>query len=203
MVGGCFYSLLAVSYALVYGLTNRIVLSFGDMAMFSGFVAVYASIIGLAMGLGTQAALAGAAVSVAACAAALGIASLRCLFAPLIAGRSQTLLIVSLSLGLVLQETMRLQSGGREQWLEPMLGDALVDQESGGFTVRISLMQGLIMGGSAAVLVLMLGLMRWTMLGRFWRACSEDAGLAQLIGVDVRRITALTFTGAAIFAGAA
>jgi branched-chain amino acid transport system permease protein len=203
LVVGCFYSLLAVSYALVYGLTNRIVLSFGDMAMFSAFVAVYASMIGLTMGLSTEAALGGAAVAVVACAAALGIASLRCVFAPLIAGRSQTLLIISLSLGLVLQEAMRLQSGGREQWLEPMLGEAIVEHQTGSFTVRISVMQGLIMVGTAAVLASILGVMRWTALGRFWRACSEDTGLAQLIGIDVRRITVLTFTGAAIFAGAA
>jgi len=203
LVVGCFYSLLAVSYALVHGLTNRIVLSFGDMAMFGAFVAVYAMIILLTMGSGTEAALAGAGVAVVACAAALGIASLRCLFAPLIGGRSQTLLIVSLSLGLVLQEAMRLQSGGREQWLEPMLGDAILENEAGGFMVRVSLMQGVIMAGTAVILAATFALMRWTALGRFWRACSEDAGLAALLGVDVRRITALTFTGAAIFAGAA
>jgi branched-subunit amino acid ABC-type transport system permease component len=66
LVVGCFYSLLAVSYALVHGLTNRIVLSFGDMAMFGAFVAVYATIILLTMGSGTEAALAGAGVAVVA-----------------------------------------------------------------------------------------------------------------------------------------
>jgi branched-chain amino acid transport system permease protein len=202
-VVGCFYSLLAVSYALVHGLTNRIVLSFGDMAMFSAFVAVYATIIGLTAGIGTEAALAGAAGAVLVCAAALGIGSLPSIFAPLIKGRSQTLLIVSLSFGLVLQEVMRLQSGGREQWLEPMFGHALVERPAGGFLVRISFMQGLIIGGTAAILAAIFATMRWTGLGRSWRACSEDAGLAALIGIDVRLITALTFVGAAIFAGAA
>jgi len=203
LVVGCFYSLLAVSYALVHGLTNRIVLSFGDMAMFSAFVAVYATIIGLMLGFSTEAALAGAAIAVVVCAAALGIGSLRCLFAPLIRDRSQTLLIVSMSVGLVLQEVMRLQSGGREQWLEPMLGDAVLEEQARGFVVRISLMQVVIMAGTAAILAATFALMRWTALGRFWRACSEDAGLAALMGVDVGRITALTFTGAAILAGAA
>jgi branched-chain amino acid transport system permease protein len=203
LVVGCFYSLLAVSYALVHGLTNRIVLSFGDMAMFSAFVAVYATIIGLALGLKTEPALAGAGVAVLICAAALGIASLRSLFSPLIGGRSQTLLIVSLSFGLVLQEVMRLQSGGREQWLEPMLNNALVEGQADGFAVRVSLMQGVIIAGTASILAATFALLRWTALGRFWRACSEDAGLAALMGVDVSRIMALTFTGAAIFAGAA
>src|SRR5262245_57172218 len=178
MVVGCFYSLLAVSYALVHGLTNRIVLSFGDMAMFSAFVAIYATIIGLTMGMGTEAALAGASIAVVACAAALGIGALRCLFAPLIGGRNQTLLIVSLSFGLVLQEIMRLQSGGREQWLEPLLSDAVLEEQAGGFVVRVSLMQVVIVAGTAAILAATFALMRWTALGRFWRACSEDAGLA-------------------------
>jgi branched-chain amino acid transport system permease protein len=125
------------------------------------------------------------------------------LFTPLIRERSQTLLIVSLSFGLVLQEVMRLQSGGREQWLEPMLGSALLERQAGGFVVRISLMQGLIIGGTGGILAGIFAVMRWTGLGRSWRACCEDAGLAALVGVDVRMITTLTFIGAAVFAGAA
>ena len=34
---GALYSLLAVAYALLHGITNRIVLSFGDIAIFGAF----------------------------------------------------------------------------------------------------------------------------------------------------------------------
>jgi branched-chain amino acid transport system permease protein len=118
-------------------------------------------------------------------------------------GRSQTLLIASASFGLVLQEAMRLQSGGREQWLEPILPEAVIEGTAGGFAVRVSAIQILIIGTTAVVLLAMAGVLRWTRLGRLWRACSEDASLASLIGIDVRKITALTFVFAAIYAGAA
>ena len=51
LVVGSFYSLLAVSYALVHGLTNRIVLSFGDMAMFAAFCAAYGALIAFSLWL--------------------------------------------------------------------------------------------------------------------------------------------------------
>ncbi|MGH6874934.1 MAG: ABC transporter permease subunit, partial [Aestuariivirgaceae bacterium] len=122
LVVGSFYSLLAVSYALVHGLTNRIVLSFGDMAMFCAFSSLYAALTALTLGADIAAVLAAGLAGSVLSAAALGLFSLKAVFAPLMEGRSQTLLIASVSLGLVLQEIMRLQSGGREQWLEPILG---------------------------------------------------------------------------------
>ena len=198
---GSFYSLLAVSYALVHGLTNRIVLSFGDMAMFCAFASLYAALAAVTLGAHTAAMLAAGLAGSMLSAAALGLFSLKAVFAPLMTGRSQTLLIASVSLGLVLQETMRLQSGGREQWLEPILGNAAIEGMAGGFMIRISAMQMLIIGGTAAVLLAMSGALRWTKLGRLWRACSEDAPLARLIGIDVGKVTSLTFVIAAVYAG--
>jgi branched-chain amino acid transport system permease protein len=203
LIIGSFYSLLAVAYALVHGLTNRIVLAFGDMAMFGAFVAIYAVVTAVALGFLTEAAMVFAFAAGLVCTAALGASSLSALFAPLIGGKSQTLLIVSLSFGLILQEVMRMQSGGREQWLEPLLAAALVEGEPGGFTVRISIMQATVVCVAGVLLASMLAIIKWTALGRLWRACSQDAALASLIGIDVRQVTRLTFIGAAIFAGAA
>jgi branched-chain amino acid transport system permease protein len=98
---------------------------------------------------------------------------------------------------------MRLQSHGREQWLEPVLSGAVAELASGGFIVRVSMMQLLIIAGTALCLLSLLVLLRSTQLGRKWRACSEDAGLAQLIGIDVRAVVAMTFVAASVYAGAA
>jgi branched-chain amino acid transport system permease protein len=203
LVIGSFYSLLAVSYALVHGLTNRIVLSFGDMAMVGSFSAIYAAIIGLALGLNAPAVVAVAAIGTGVCLAALGVASFNVIFSPLIRGKGQTLLIVSISFGLVLQEIMRLQSGGREQWLEPMLSEAIIETPITGFMVRVSAMQMLIIGAAAALLLMMFAVLRWTRVGKFWRACSEDVSLAALLGIDVRKVTTLSFIAASVYSGAA
>ena len=53
------YSLLAVAYALLHGITNRIVLSFGDIAMFGAFYTVYLMLLLLVTGTGTGIALGG------------------------------------------------------------------------------------------------------------------------------------------------
>jgi branched-chain amino acid transport system permease protein len=203
LIIGSFYSLLAVSYALVHGLTNRIVLAFGDMAMFSAFAAIYSAVVAGSMGLGLPAILGTALLSTFVCSAALGLFSLKSVFAPLMRGKNQALLIVSISFAVVLQEIMRLQSGGREQWLEPMLGEAMVEAPSGGFMVRISFLQGLIVAAAAMFLLSLWAVVRWTMAGRLWRACSEDSALAELIGIDVRKVMTLTFSAAAVYAGAA
>jgi branched-chain amino acid transport system permease protein len=203
LIIGSFYSLLAVSYALVHGLTNRIVLAFGDMTTVGAFAAIYSAIVALSLGFDTASVLTVALIGTIICSGALGISSFNTLFAPLIKGKGQALLIASISLGLVLQEVMRLQSGGREQWLEPVLSDAAAEMASGGFIVRVSMMQLLIIVGTVLFLLSLLVLLRSTQLGRKWRACSEDAGLAQLIGIDVRAVVALTFVAASIYAGAA
>lgn len=203
LIIGSFYSLLAVSYALVHGLTNRVVLAFGDMAMVGAFAAIYSAVIAAAMGLDVAAMLGAALIGTMICSAALGLFSLEAVFAPLIKEKSQALLIASVSFAVVLQEIMRLQSGGREQWLEPMLGEAIFQSESGGFTVRVSALQMFIVGGAAAFLSGLWALVRWTRAGRLWRACSEDSSLAELIGIDVNRVMMLTFCAAAIYAGAA
>lgn len=203
LIVGSFYSLLAVSYALVHGLTNRIVLAFGDMAMFCAFSAVYSAIIAWSLGFDTPAVLVAALMGTIVCSAAIGVSALKVLFAPLMKGKSQTLLIVSVSFGLVLQEIMRLQSGGREQWLEPMLSEAVIEAKAQGFMVRVSMMQMFIIAGTAASLLSMFAVLRWTGLGRLWRACSEDAGLVSLIGIDARKVTTVTFVAASIYAGAA
>src|SRR5262245_40546483 len=41
---GCLYALLAVAYSLIHGITSRIVLSFGDIAMFAAFYASYVAL---------------------------------------------------------------------------------------------------------------------------------------------------------------
>jgi branched-chain amino acid transport system permease protein len=203
MIIGSFYSLLAVSYALVHGLTNRVVLAFGDMAMFSAFAAIYAAIIASSFGFDTPALLGTAFAVTVVCSSAIGASSFNLVFAPLMKGKSQALLIASISGGLVLQEVMRLQSGGREQWLEPMLSSAVFESQAGGFMVRVSMMQLFIVTGSAVLLGAMFAILRFTPLGRLWRACSEDAALAALIGVNVRMVMTVTFVAASVYAGAA
>ena len=203
LVTGSFYCLLAVSYALVHGLTNRIVLSFGEMAMFGAFSTLYAAVVCLSFNIGTAAVLCIAFMITALECAGVGFGTYRMVFAPLIRGRSQTLLIASISLGIVVRELMRIQSHGREQWLEPIWNLPIYTDGASGFTVQVSLMQAFVVGGTTAMIFLLFAVLHRTGLGRLWRACSQDLILTELIGVDARRVSATTFVIASVYAGAA
>ena len=74
--------------------------------------------------------------------AALGDDLQHGVFSPLIKAPSQAIMIASIGVSIVLQEAMRLHSGGREQWLPPFATGTLVEGDFDGFSVRISYMQG-------------------------------------------------------------
>ena len=67
-----FYTPLAVAYALVQGITNKIFLSFGDFAMYAAFAAIYAALAGQVAGYETTFVLLGCIITAVACSAALG-----------------------------------------------------------------------------------------------------------------------------------
>jgi branched-chain amino acid transport system permease protein len=134
--------------------------------------------------------------------AALGDSLQRGIFSPLIKAPSQAIMIASIGVSIVLQEAMRLHSGGREQWLPPFATNTLVEGDFDGFSVRISLMQALtflLAGGLLASLGIVLKTSR---AGRYWRACTQNRTLAELCGVNVERVTRLTALASALFAAA-
>lgn len=200
---GSFYSLLAVAYALLHGVTNRIVLSFGDISMFGAFSAVYAMLFALLSGSLTGMAMALAFIAAGACAAALSVAVQRDLFTPLIQTPSQAIMIASIGLSIALQESMRLQSGGREQWLPPVFSDAVAVQDFSGFEVRMSGMHAIVLVLSLALLAGLALALSLTRLGRLWRACSQNLELARLCGIDTHHVMQWTAAASAAFAAAA
>ncbi|MGE0210414.1 MAG: branched-chain amino acid ABC transporter permease [Parvibaculaceae bacterium] len=197
------YCPLAAAYALVHGVTNRIVLSFGDFAMFGAFYTVYAVLFLLSGGVALLAAL-GVVFAVALLGtAALGLASYRTAFAPVLGARSQALMIVSVGLSIILQEVMRVQSGGREQWLSPVATKPVASGVIDGYAVSVTI-QNIAFPAMAALLCLgLIVALARTPFGRAWRACCQDRGLAALSGLNVDRVVAASMAISAALAAAA
>ncbi len=197
------YGLLAVAFALVHAVTRRIVFTLGDLATYGAFYAVLATHFATLLDYSDLAQLLFAFAAAAIGTGALGYAINRTMVAPIQGKPSQALMIASIGLSIVVQETLRLSTGGRDQWLPPYFPDAGISFVLSGYPVRTSAM-ALASFGLAAVLCLVLaGFMRWTPAGRWWRAVSEDAGLAALCGIDPGRVTGFTFLAAGGFAAAA
>ncbi len=199
---GALYSLLAVAYALLHGITNRIVLSFGDVASFGAFGTIYMMLMVLTSNWQTGLAIATVFLIAVASTAALGAAMQIGFFTPLVRSPSQAIMIASIGLSITLQEGLRVQSGGRERWLSPMFADSLVNADFDGFIVHVTGMQIIILSVAAVLLTGLTLVLTKSQAGRLWRACSQNLQLAQLCGIDTDRVLAWTAAAAGAFAAA-
>jgi branched-chain amino acid transport system permease protein len=134
--------------------------------------------------------------------AALGLVVNRGIFAPLVKTPSQAIMIASIGLSIVLQEGMRLQSSGREQWLPPIYADTLFRLDFDGYPVSVTIMQAIIFVVSATLILTLYSVLARTKAGRLWRACSQNLALAELCGIDVGWVMSWTAAAAAAFAAA-
>jgi branched-chain amino acid transport system permease protein len=195
-----FYTPLAVAYALVQGITNKIFLSFGDFAMYAAFAAIYAALVGQVNGNETVMVLLGAVATAVICSAALGKFAAIHVFAPLISKSSQAFMIGSIGISIALQEVMRIQSGNRDLWLPIFFDGANVKLYAGAFPVQIGIMQITAIAFSAIAVGLVLYVMTYTAIGRYWMACSQSEKLARLCGVNTATVLQWTCIASAALA---
>jgi branched-chain amino acid transport system permease protein len=196
------YAVLATAYALLQGITNRIVLSFGDIATIGAFAAVSVSVWGFLAGREGLMALLPAVIAAMVASAVVGRLAHSLVFKPILAASGQAVMIASIGLSIALQEIMRLHSGGRDLWLPPFFGSSLSIHD-GVFPVQL----GYTALAMATLSVLALAglhlLIRLTRAGRLWRAVSENPRLAALSGVNTDTVFRWSFIGAGGFAGLA
>lgn len=197
------YCLLAIAYSLIHAVMNRIILSFGDIAMFGAFAAIYGAFWGLIGGYGVVTGLIAAFSFGLMAAASLSHLAQSQIFTSLIKTPSQAIMIASIGLSIVIQETMRIQSRGREQWLPPFFGEYTLTIPAGDFPVVITGIQFIALALAVVLILNLLLTLQRTKAGRFWRACSQNLELARMCGVDTRRVIALTALAAALYASAA
>jgi branched-chain amino acid transport system permease protein len=194
--------MIAVAYALVYGLVGRINLAFGELAVIGG----YGTVIGATMvsALGLQSLGIGLAISAAF---GVGLAILhgrvveRIVFTPLAFGPGQSVLVATLALAIVLQEYLRLVQGPQQRWMPPLLSTAIPIAGSGGFVASVTIMQLLVAGLAGLLAIALVLVVRWSEFGRRWRAVADDAKMAGLMGISSQAVLAETFLLATMLAG--
>jgi branched-chain amino acid transport system permease protein len=198
-------ALLAAAYALVFGLTGRINLAFGEVAAVGGVAAGLGTL--LALGLGLSAAVPGLALAgvVAVAAAALhnlvgGFATLR-LVRP--GTRGQAPLIASVGLSLALMEYLRLAQGATPVWIAPLGTVALPVAQGGDFVASVTPAALMTAGIGCLAGAGLLWTMQATAYGRAWRACADDAHAAALMGVDAVALLRRTLLLSGALAGLA
>lgn len=195
------YALLALAYSLVYGLTNRINLAFGEIAT----IGAYGALIGIYMvmmfgatsiALGVPIAL----VLAAALAGGNGAVIGRLAFLPLLGRSTRAMLVATIGLAVAIEEFIARTQGVEERWLQPILADPHVIA-SGPFEVVVTTMQLVVTGTAASVALILLVVLRFSGFGRAWRAVSDDRLMARMIGIDVDRLIVASFALASCLAG--
>jgi branched-chain amino acid transport system permease protein len=132
-----------------------------------------------------------------------GTAASAAVLAPLRRASGQRYLIATIGLSIFLTELLRLTQGARPNWVAPVLNAPFGLVRAGDFVVTtsadalFSVAVGLGAGAARALA------MRWSRLGRDWRAYADDPLAAALLGVDPHAVLLKTCALASGMAGLA
>ena len=194
---GSIYAIIALGYTMVYGIAKMLNFAHGDVIMVGGYVSFYVTMFAGGNLLGAESSgLAAGAVALASVLVAmvvctvLGIVIEGLAYRPLRQAGSLAVLITAIGVSYFLQNAAQLLFGADPKNFTPVVSGQLT---LFGGQLRISYVALLTI---AVCVVIMLALTAFTSrsrMGKAMRACSEDRGAAQLMGIDVNRTISMTF----------
>lgn len=194
-------TLLATAYSLLYGLSHRINLAFGDLAVIGSYAMVASLSAALAFG-GISAAFLALGLAVAIVTSGLAARALTSIvISPLVDQPGRMLLVATIGVELAIQEGLRIAQGPNNQWIRPILATPHILFTGGGFPVHVTTMQVVVAVLSLTLAGLALAIMRWSRFGLSWRALADDRLAAALCGVSPTRILQQAMLGAGVLAG--
>ena len=200
---GMMYALVAVGFTLFFGVLDIINFSHGDVLTVGAFTGL-ATYLGLSkIGITWAPAQVTIVLLVATiCMAALGAVIARYLVLPLKSAPALNTLLLTLMLGTVLHEAIRLfyPLGANPQRFPPLLPTAAYT--FGNFTLRVDSVM-LLLAGLAVIVGIHLVINK-TKLGLAIRAVAQDEETAKTMGINFTLIVLVTFaigSGLAAFAG--
>jgi neutral amino acid transport system permease protein len=190
---GTIYALGAVGLTLVYGILRLVNFAHGDFLTFGAYMAFLVNVTwGLPLALAIVFGMAATAV--------LGLLSERLMWAPMRrkgAGFLQ-LLLMSIGLAFVIRSVVQWFWGTEIRTLDVNVVDSVTF-----LGLRIGQTELVVVVVGIAVLAAVAAVVRFTMLGRRMRALSDDISLAEVAGIDTRRVILYTWLFAGALAGLA
>ena len=204
---GSIYAIIALGYTMVYGIAKMLNFAHGDVIMVGAYVCFFA------VSRFNLPPLVGVVVAMLLC-TMLGILVERLAYKPLRQAPSLAVLITASGVSYFLQNSAQLLWTSSPKVFPNFLVQKTVDAEGVEATkAGIALFDGQLnisfvtITTIAACIIIMLAL-TWftgkTKMGKAMRACSEDKGAAQLMGINVNATISMTFaigSGLAAIAG--
>ena len=194
---GSIYAIIALGYTMVYGIAKMLNFAHGDVIMVGGYVSFYAtafagtSLLGENPSAGATAAVTIVSVILAMIVCTvLGVVIEGLAYKPLRQAGSLAVLITAIGVSYFLQNAAQLLFGTAPKNFTPVVKGQLT---LFGGQLRISYVALLTVAACIIIMVCLTLFTSRSKMGKAMRACSEDKGAAQLMGINVNRTISLTF----------
>ncbi len=181
---GSVYAIIALGYTMVYGIAKMLNFAHGDVIMVGAYVCFFA------VANYSLPPLVGVLLAMAVC-TVLGIVIERLAYKPLRQAPSLAVLITAIGVSYFLQNGAQLLWGSNNKMFPVFLNGDALSLMDGDLRVSVATVVNVV-----ACVVIML-VLTWftgkTKMGKAMRACSEDKGAAQLMGINVDTTISMTF----------
>ncbi|MEL1134917.1 branched-chain amino acid ABC transporter permease [Desulfitobacterium sp. THU1] len=181
---GSVYAIIALGYTMVYGIAKMLNFAHGDVIMVGAYVTFFATT------RGNLPPVVGVLLAMVVC-TVLGVVIERLAYKPLRAATSLAVLITAIGVSYFLQNAALLLWGSNPKAFTSVVGNGSLKLFDGQLTISVIAIVTIV-----ACIVIMAAL-TWftgkTKMGKAMRACSEDKGAAQLMGINVNFTISVTF----------
>jgi len=187
VIAGSVYALFAVGLTMIYGVFRFINFAHGELIAWGAYLTLlFSQVLPFSMAVAPALGLT----------MILGISQDRYVYSPLRRRGRITLLIASIGLSYLLRNALRLVWGSD---LQSYGFDAVRGLSFG--ALNITRTQLAMVAAALLFLGSLYGLLKFTMLGKSLRAAADNMELAEIMGIDMKRVGTTVWTLSALFAG--
>ncbi len=198
---GAIYALIAIGYTMVYGIIGMINFAHGEIYMIASYVGlVTLTAIGVQSGYPLPLLLGGALIVSVLVTGLYGWTVERVAYRPLRGGPRLVPLISAIGMSIFLQNYVQIGQGARDMSVPVLISGALEFQMGSDFTVTVPYSRMIIVGVTLTLMVALTLFIARSRMGRACRACAEDMGMANLLGIDTNKVISFTFVLGAMLA---
>ena len=194
---GSIYAIIALGYTMVYGIAKMLNFAHGDVIMAGGYVVFYATNFARSSLLGDNPSALASGLSTLVCVilatvvcGVLGVIIEALAYKPLRRAGSLAVLITAIGVSYFLQNAAQLLFGANPKNFTPVVSGQLTIF---GGQLRISFVALLTIVACVVIMVALTLFTGRSKMGKAMRACSEDQGAAQLMGINVNSTISMTF----------
>ena len=181
---GSVYAIIALGYTMVYGIAKMLNFAHGDVIMVGAYICFFAvSSFGLPPVLGTL-------LAVVAC-TLLGIVIERLAYKPLRQATSLAVLITAIGVSYFLQNGAQLLWTSNIKMFPAFFSSQPIELFGGNLKISVAAIFTVL--ACVAIMLALTWFTGQTKMGKAMRACSEDKGAAQLMGINVDATISMTF----------